>query len=308
MTQIHWISVNCNLCGADNARLRVQDRAWREGHKYTFDIVQCRRCGLIYTNPTARSEVFDNLAGGGARGNAAIANRPIYAAGVTAIRSHLSTVAAEPAQVRLLDIGCAFGDFLAYANNLGWDVSGADISPHLVAEARKRGFTVHEGDLAEIGLSPESYDVVTMWDVIEHLNDPQGFLKTIRPLLKPNGLLFFHTGNARFQIFKARILSRLLPNRGPFLIPYQHLYHFDPTSARAMLVATGFEPIAVFSCGTLNYPNRWKRLALGVYNGVAGTIAHLGGPLWTSAMGVLARRPRYARTDVASRGQDAHRT
>jgi 2-polyprenyl-3-methyl-5-hydroxy-6-metoxy-1,4-benzoquinol methylase len=293
MTQVKWIPVKCNLCDADNTRLLVQDSVWRGADCYTFDIVQCRCCGLIYTNPQAKSEVFGNLAGGGARGDAAVANRPIYEAGMATICHRLNAIeAGEGFQVKLLDIGCAFGDFLTYAQAQGWDVSGVEISPRLAAEARARGLTVYEGDLAGLELPPETYDVVTMWDVIEHLDNPKGFLTTIRPLLRPNGLLFFHTGNARFQIFKARVLSRLLPNQGPFLIPYQHLYHFDPASARAMLAATGFELVVVFSCRTLHYRNRWKRLALDAYNRMAGAIAGLGGPLWTSAMGVLARKPR----------------
>ncbi len=287
MGQVRWIHVNCNLCGADDTRLLVQDKVWRADLCYTFNIVRCRRCGLIYTNPKAKGAVFGNLVGGGARGDAAIANRPIYTAGVAAIRHHLSTDTASP--VTLLDIGCAFGDFLVFARSQGWDVSGVEIAPRLAEAARERGFTVYEGDLDSLGLPPATYDVVTMWDVIEHLDNPSGFLKTIRPLLKSGGLLFFHTGNARFQIFKSRVLSQLFPNRGPFLIPYQHLYHFDPASARAILHATGYEPVAVFSCGTLHYPNRCKRTALSIINEAAGSVARLGGPLWTSAMGVLGK-------------------
>jgi SAM-dependent methyltransferase len=289
MTDVEWRYVACNLCGADDAETLIHDRVRRGGEVFDFPIVRCRRCGLIYTNPRAHSTVFGNVAGGAARGDAAVANQPIYRRGMSALDDHLPQTSGRPA--RLLDVGCAAGDFMAYARNRGWDVVGADISPKLVSKARARGFAVVQGDLRELDLAPASYDVVTMWDVIEHLTDPQSYLRHIRRLLRPGGLLFFHTGNARFQIFKARVLSRLLPDRGPFVIPYQHLYHFDPATARRLLLVTDYEPIAVFSCGTLAYPSPIKRLLLGTFNAAAARLARFGLPLWTSAMGVLARRP-----------------
>lgn len=286
---VEWRYVACNLCGADAGRVLVHDLVWRDGRVFDFPIVRCANCGLIYTNPRARGAVFGNLAGGGARGDAAVANRPIYRRGMSALQRHVTQPAGRP--VRLLEVGCAAGDFIAYAQDRGWDAVGIDVSPKLVAAARARGFTVLHGDLAKLDLLPERYDVVTMWDVIEHLDDPRGYLLAIRRLLRPGGLLFFHTGNARFQIFKARVLNRVFPERGPFVIPYQHLYHFDPDTARRLLRATGYSPIDVFSCGTLAYPSWAKRLALGAFNAVAGRAARLGLPLWTSAMGVLGRKP-----------------
>lgn len=286
---VEWSYVACNLCGANDAQTVVHDKVRRAGRVFDFPIVRCRRCGLIYTNPRARGAVFGNLAGGGARGDAAVANRPIYRQGLSVIRRHLPQPSGRP--VRLLDVGCAAGDFMAYVRDYGWDEVGIDISPKLVPVARARGFAVLHGDLNEFELLPERYDVVTMWDVIEHLDDPQSYLHGIWRLLRRGGLLFFHTGNARFQIFKARVLSRFFPHRGPFLIPYQHLYHFDPDTARSLLLVTGYEPISVFSCGTLKYPGLAKCLALGTFNRVAAQLTRFGLPLWTSAMGVLARKP-----------------
>ncbi|MCO6451611.1 MAG: class I SAM-dependent methyltransferase [Caldilineales bacterium] len=287
MNSVSWTHVRCNQCNADDARLLVQDIVHRQGQAYRFDIVQCRQCGLIYTNPRGKSELFDNLQGGGAWQNAAVVNQGIYTVGVRNILHHLP--ANQP--VRLLDIGSAYGDFLDFAQKAGWQAEGVEINPGSAPVSRERGFTVYEGYLGQLGLPESSFDVITMWDVIEHLDAPKEFLAAALPLLRPGGLLFFHTGNADFQIPKARLLRRLFPDRGPLVASHQHIYHFDPASALKIAQSAGFEPLVVFSCGTLLYPSRLKRLALRSYNAAAVTIHRLGLPLYTSAMGVLARRP-----------------
>ena len=288
MKQVEWIHVNCNQCEANNTQLLVQDKVWRQNELYKFDIVQCRNCGLIYTNPKAKGDIFGNLAGGSARSDAKIANKPIYDHGTAAIRHHFSDLT----HLDVLDIGSAYGNFLEYAQQqLGWNAEGVDINPRLVAEARQRGFTVHEGHLEELNLPPNSYDLVTMWDVIEHLDDPKSFLVTILALLKPGGLLFFHTGNAKFQITKAQVLSKVFPNKGPWIIPFQHIYHFDPDSGQALASVAGFEPVSAFFCGTLHYRRARKRLPLSIYNGIANAFSKIGLPLYTSSMGILAKKP-----------------
>jgi len=190
---------------------------------------------------------------------------------------------------RILDLGCARGDFLAYATAQGFTVQGVDLNPRLAEEARGRGFDVVTGDLRELALPPA--DAVTMWDVIEHVDDPVAVLAACRGALRPGGLLFFHTGDADFQIPKARLLSRLRPTGGPYLIPYQHVSHFDPRTARAALTAAGLEPVDVFFAGTLRYREAWKRAAMGLVN-LAGRLPPLvGGRLRTNAMGAIGRRP-----------------
>ncbi len=281
----------CALCGADAPRPLLVDRVRRQGAVYDFQVVRCGRCGFVYVTPRGSGTVFSNLTGGAARRDAAVANAPIYTRGLAALRR-----AGLPEGGRILDLGCARGDFLAFAAEHGYRAIGVDLHPGLSDEARARGFTVHTGDLRDLvdggqaALGPD-FDAVTLWDVIEHVDDPVAVLAACRAVLRPGGLLFFHTGNARFQIPKARVQKLLRPDGGPYLIPYQHISHFDPESARSVLARAGFEPRSVFFAGTLRYRQAWKYGAMAALNAVGALPARFGGPLWTNAMGAIGQNP-----------------
>ena len=283
---VRWTHVACSLCGADRPRELLVDSVWRDGMRIDFHVVRCDDCGFTYVTPRGVGEALENVAGGGAWSAAAAVNPPLYQGGLKAMRE-----AGLPDGGSVIDVGCGYGAFLAFAAAQGYDVIGVDINPDIAESARERGFDVHTGDLRDLALAGGGADAVTMWDVIEHVDDPVGLLATARDVVRQGGLVFFHTGNARFQIPKARALKALRPNGGPYLASHQHISHFDPTSARRALEAAGLEPQAVFYAGTMRYPRWRKRAPMLTMNTAAAQVARLGGPLLTSAMGVLARRP-----------------
>lgn len=95
-----------------------------------------------------------------------------------------------PHHHKLLDIGCANGLFLDEARRAGFEAYGAELSPDTAAFARTYfGLEVHPGDWREADYADGSFDVVTLFDTIEHLPDPLGELAALRGLLKPGGLL-----------------------------------------------------------------------------------------------------------------------
>ncbi len=285
---IVWEWVRCPLCGADEPRRLVTDTLWRRDLRLSFTVVACRGCGLAYTNPRAHAPLLQREPGGAARTDAAVANRPIYAAGLAWLER-----LGLPSAGRLLDVGCARGDFLTFSAGRGYQAVGLDINPRLAAEAQARGHEVYVGDLREVdadALLGAPFDGVTLWDVLEHVDAPVALLASCRARLRPGGLLLVHTGNARFQIPKARLLHGLWPKAGPYLIPYQHLTHFDPRTAKLALRLAGLEPVAVTFAATLHYRQPWKRRAMALLNGLAAVPHRLGGPLLTNAMLVIGRR------------------
>lgn len=128
---------------------------------------------------------------------------------------------------RLLDVGCALGDVVLEAQADGWDAEGVEISPAAAAEARRRGARVHCGALQELALPAQSYDAITLYDVIEHLPDPVAALREIRRLLAPEGVLHIVTPNVGG--LQAKVLGRYWYHYKPG----EHLFYFSPKTLRA---------------------------------------------------------------------------
>lgn len=94
---------------------------------------------------------------------------------------------------RVLDVGFGNGEFLDDALAIGWDVAGVDVDPVVVNNAKERGLDVRLGSLSIFSDQPESFDVITISHVIEHVYDPVETLRMAFKLLKPGGLLWLDT-------------------------------------------------------------------------------------------------------------------
>lgn len=139
----------------------------------------------------------------------------------------------------LLDIGCGTGNFLMKAREAGYRVSGVDSNPEAAAGAKERGLDVYCGSVAEYARQPRpaSFDVVTMFDVIEHLDDPREMVVSARELLKAEGRLVITTPNGH----------RPVPfGRGEMDYPPHHLSRWTPEVLEAFLRREGFE--VEYSC------------------------------------------------------------
>jgi SAM-dependent methyltransferase len=117
---------------------------------------------------------------------------------------------------QLLDVGCATGDFLDVMRQYpGWEVCGVELSDYASRYAREQlGLDVRTGTLESAQFPEAVFDVVTLWDVIEHLPDPLGTLRQIHRLLRPGGLLVFNTPNLESldaRLFKAYWIGYELP-------------------------------------------------------------------------------------------------
>lgn len=98
------------------------------------------------------------------------------------------------APLRLLDVGCATGDFVKSALQNGFAAEGMDISQDAVKVGQENGLPLRQGDIFDVGGQTSSlYDIITLWDVLEHLPDPAQALEIIRNRLSPGGMLFLKT-------------------------------------------------------------------------------------------------------------------
>jgi 2-polyprenyl-3-methyl-5-hydroxy-6-metoxy-1,4-benzoquinol methylase len=135
-------------------------------------------------------------------------------------------------------VGCAGGFFLKAAENAGWNATGIELSRHLYEFGTKElGVTIIPGTLDRTDLPEKSFDLITFWDVLEHVADPKATLLKARRLLKPGGYLLVNYPD--FDSVGAKLLGR----RWWFLIDV-HIYYFTPTTLKKLVEGLGFRVTA----------------------------------------------------------------
>jgi len=182
----------CPVCGFAQ-RLPVTE--WNQ-----LKIVACPQCGQRYVWPVPTeavlSAIYDQHYYRGGRGSLGFSDYEALAAGRRRMFSrHLDRIAQLMTPGRVLDVGCATGDFLIVARERGWEPLGVDPSPAR-EQARAAGVPMVGHTLQDAEVEPASVDLVTFWDVLEHVPDPVNQLRRAGELLKPGGLVAITVPNA----------------------------------------------------------------------------------------------------------------
>lgn len=230
----------CQLCGSNDSSTQFDEAP--------FTVLRCGGCGLVYVTPRYEPEALrkiytetywksDKPREQGYADYAADAE--LY---LKTFRKRIALLP-KPAsgKLRILDVGCAAGFFLRVAAEHGHEVIGVEPSAAIAANAKQHlgEDSVHVGTLDDLPddarFAPGSFDVVTMWDVVEHVPDPQDLLRKARRLLKPDGTLVIETQNVSSQF------ARLLGKKWHHYKHAEHLYHFNPQTVRDLLQQAGFE-------------------------------------------------------------------
>jgi 2-polyprenyl-3-methyl-5-hydroxy-6-metoxy-1,4-benzoquinol methylase len=146
---------------------------------------------------------------------------------------------------RLLDVGCGTGDFLKVAREQGWQGEGVEISPWASEKARGRGLKVTTGILDDLPDDPV-YDVVTLWDVIEHVEDPSAVIGKCRRMLRPGGFILVLTVNEdgfipQLSLFLHRLSGGKMTTPVAMIHPIHHVNHFSARHLAGLLRNHGFE-------------------------------------------------------------------
>lgn len=147
----------------------------------------------------------------------------------------------------VLDIGCGWGWFLDEYRTRGWTVRGLEPSADMAALARDTyGLDVSTGNVESLPSLQKKFDLITLWNVLEHIPDPLAALRIIRPYLLSGGLLGLAVPNAKGLFARiARLLARLsiaAPLHTLYQVgnPHPHLYHFDTATLTRLLQRAGY--------------------------------------------------------------------
>ncbi len=251
--------LHCLLCG-DTGQLVYKGLQDRLGLPGEWDYLQCSICGLIWLNPSPIQEDIPRLYATyyTHRRRAIASNQLVVVARKVALSnqltkrllvallrcglldplaapsfwSHLWLTASQPG--KLLDVGCGNGDFLSIMQALGWKVWGVEPDQKAAAVAQSDlGLHVKVATLEEAKFATNTFDVVRMNHVIEHLPDPIRTLHECARVLRPGGRLLISTPNAEslgHRIFRKDWLH---------LDPARHLWLFSARSLRVAVERAG---------------------------------------------------------------------
>lgn len=255
--------MNCVVCHSDIIRPFCK--------KNGYEVSRCATCLLLFVgNITVPAETYETGYFSSDPGSGYVEydadKEGMKKAFQTILRDIRRQISKE--KPSLLDVGAATGYFVAEASNAGFLASGIEVSSKAVAEAQARGRNVTQAAMGSLSPSflHKQYDVVTLWDVIEHIPDFRKAVEEAYTLLVPGGILLINTPNA------GSIWARIFGVRWHSLVPPEHVVWFNGRNLRMLLSEYGFrvENIRTFNKSftlqyILNMLYRWQGLRIWRY-------------------------------------------
>ena len=228
----------CSLCGSKNISL-VRDKI---RHTIPRRVFRCEECTLIFLDPQKKDwekyyreeyrqehtpvqntkvsarELFDIYL-------------PFQEARVAKGRKYLKRT------MHVLDIGSSTGHFLRAIKPYVKEVVGNEYNSEYAKFANEElGITTHTARLEKTGLRKGSFDLISVLEVLEHVDEPLSFLKRIGEYLKPSGILYIEVPN----LSESLLSLFAVPGYGEFYYREPHLFYYSPKTLRLLLAKAGF--------------------------------------------------------------------
>lgn len=208
-----------------------------------IDILKCKNCGHVFSSYEAEQDY-----GGYFGGKIDSADHFWWKEAHSKMYDDFCKRFIANKSGRLLDVGCGLGYFVKKISVFpNWKVYGYEISKS-AAEFAKNKLNlknIYCGKVEEANFSGKSFNIITMWDVIEHLPDPNPILKYANLILKDEGFLFIHTPNIIIQLPKVK-LKKLIKGMRPdlhYLEARDHINIYSPGAIKTILNKNGFRKI-----------------------------------------------------------------
>jgi 2-polyprenyl-3-methyl-5-hydroxy-6-metoxy-1,4-benzoquinol methylase len=236
---------SCEVCGGSNFAFLYKGNIDRNieqrfsQYAYYDDIYRCRDCGVLVQRQRHNDDTIVGLLKSEKYLDERIGELNLeekhhqFRQLLGIIRNY-----SELKDARVLDVGANTGVFLDMVREFTPHVRGIEPSTEAAAAARERfGLDVQNGVIAELSADDASFDVITMFDVIEHLTHPSRDLAILHSKLRPGGRIYISTHDS------GTLYARLWGSHYPMLM-YQHFFHFSPKTLSRLMERQGFRVVA----------------------------------------------------------------
>jgi SAM-dependent methyltransferase len=226
----------CPVCGKTDSRVWLQGPDRFHGRREPYVLMRCQVCSLVWlSGPPTPSEMHLHYT--------KEYHKLISASGVntpTRWRDRKATLGLYKTSGALLDLGCSSGSFLESLPRDSWKLFGVEMSADGAKTAEVRtGAQVFVGDIPDAPFAPGSFDVITCFDVLEHLYEPRKIMARVSEWLKPGGIFYVLVPNidsAEGRVFGSYWHGLELP---------RHLFHYSPASLKFLAASAGLQTVSL---------------------------------------------------------------
>lgn len=231
----------CPWCGTPTEKKHIELKDYFLSQE-AFSILECPQCGLLFTEPRPAPDAIGKYYQSEDYYSHQQNKKGVVPRLYEFVKSfnikHKTAMAIDGLpQGRLLDIGCGVGDFLVHVKQQGWEIQGIEPSADAKQIAQSRLGFLPKDPLEYAQLEEASFDVITMWHVLEHIDDLHFQTSEILRLLKPGGRLIIAIPN--FQSFDCQYYK---DKWAAWDVP-RHLNHFSQQTLQSIITSVGFQTI-----------------------------------------------------------------
>lgn len=254
------VNIKCIICNRENNKIL--------GKRDYFRIIKCNDCGLIFTYPIPdETKILKGYSSGKIIKSSLLEKSNEYGEIIFPqwkIKENyqiFKEIHKYKKTGRMLDAGCLWGLFLSIAQNYGWDCYGVEPYKKAATYAReKHGLNVFQGNTRKAGYPDNYFDVITTFDVLEHVVNPIDELREINRIIKSSGLLCIGTPNVDGFYPKCQKFYRKIGGATwDYLNPPFHFYGFNKENLVKLVGKAGFRVIRIDTFSSLKMNDSNKR-------------------------------------------------
>lgn len=220
--------MSCNICDSQNLKIRYV--------KQGMNIMQCQNCSFIFVYPRPSIETQNSYYDKSFKDGSYKLYSSVEDLKIRTSERRFEAFPKHMEGEKLLDVGCATGIFLDFCSQKGFQTFGVELSEEAIKKANKI-HKIHCGTLEDAKFQDSYFDIVTMFDIIEHVLNPDQTIKEVYRILKKDGLLVISTPD--ISSWHAKIMGK----KWGLITPLEHLSYYSPKTITLELEKNNFKVI-----------------------------------------------------------------